>query len=212
MPTTSPVTAATLPAASDPADLRQILTSYDLSVLRPLQAASDTQAEQRRSGITGTCLVWRTDLRQLHAHPNTGGAGERWIYVGGECHGEYRGSVATIPTGTPFGSGALTTISGATTTPAPGSVSGETVTLSRAGVYQITADADLQVITTGRAFVEVRANGSTVARAPMTGDDRATAAITRRFAAGTAIQMVAYHSQGSTVAVDQLYLTITRLQ
>ena len=128
------------------------------------------------------------------------------------CHGEYRGSAATIPTGTPSGSGALTTISGATTTPAPGSVSGETVTLSRDGVYQITADADLQALTTGRAFVDVRANGSTVARATMTGDDRATAAITRRFAAGTAIQMVAYHSQGSSVAVEQFYLTITRLQ
>ena len=211
MPTTSTITGALIPAASDPADLAAILTAYDGSVLRPLTAASDTQAEQRRAGITGTCLVWRTDLRQLLVHPNAGAAGETWAWVGGPSHGEYTGSSTSAPTGQEWGSGALVTDTAATTSPGPGTVSGETVTITRTGVYHITAHADLATVTTSRAYVAIKSSGSTIGRAVMTGDDQATAALTRRVAAGTQIQMVLYHSQPGQVGIDSTRLGISRI-
>ena len=94
-----------IPALSTKADATAAFTEYDSSGVPILSASSAAHAEQRvaayrAAGGEGPVLIWRTDVTQMHTHPNTGAAGETTTFVAGPQGGlaiHLAGTIAPHP-------------------------------------------------------------------------------------------------------------------
>ena len=93
----------------------------------------------------------------------------------------------------------------------PGEVSGAGVRVSSTGLYALQCSVSLSGSMTGRRFVELRANDSTLARVPFTGDTDGSVAVPAvRLTDGDLVTGVIYQDSGEIRTVSSR-LRVTRL-
>ena len=184
----------------DAADITAAFNAYDTSGIVWVPASSDAHAESLRAafnsgGGQGVPFgVFRTDLKHLMLHPNTGAPGEGFDYYAGRPHGataHFTRSGVPAYTPTVLDLAHFQRVSPGITTTA------SRIVIPQTGYWTVSAttrfqgpNADLS-----RVFVEVRYahDDSTIFRFPQHAEDTYTATGEDALGQGQQIYLVAYH-------------------
>lgn len=198
-----------IPAGGDAADLTQILTRYSLSDVGITTVTSRTAANTLLATVNAAALaegvsrrpvaVWRSDTQALELHPNTGGAGEGWEYLGGRQHAVTLNLAGTVSAG---GSPVILDITGITRATPGWTISGNTLIVPATGLYDIVLNANLgtPASTLGRVYGQVSTSNGAVSErlATAANENNIQGSTVAALSAGNAVRFQGYHESGGS--------------